>query len=1179
MADPMSPATASDARRITQEAQFAASDPLASAWVAANAGTGKTYVLVMRVLRLLLAGTAPDRILCLTYTKAAAAEMSNRLFAQLAHWTTAPPATLAQVLHKLLQTEPDAATIERARTLFAQAIETPGGLKVQTIHAFCERLLKRFPLEAGVAAGFEVLDEATEAELRRAAIDAVLARANNDAALAGALDVVVRHTTGDHLDQVLRAAIAKPAWLAELVSQAGSDAAIRLQLRRRLGVRLVGDEADVLADLNACIDAQLARAACDLLADGKDSDRHGQTRLAPALRPELDLAGRVRILEHFFLTAKAEPRKRLVTKDLAASQPALAQRLVEAQQRFCTLQAERLALTVANASAALVLLADAVQQELTSAKTRRGALTFQDLIAATARLLAEAPEAQWVLYKLDGGLDHILVDEAQDTAPQQWQVVTGLAGEFFAGASASETIRTLFAVGDEKQSIYSFQDAKPRLFAEKGDAFGRLARQAGQTFHRVPLTLSFRSTDAVLASVDAIFAAPAARRGLTADTNVIAHMTDRIGQAGLVERWPLQQAGTVVPEAPFALTASPATASTELPPLRRLANRVADRIQRMLVDQELLAAQGRPIRAGDILVLLRKRRPLGPAIIRALEQRGVPVAGADRVRVTEEIGVEDLMALARVLLLPEDDLALACVLKSPLFDFDEANLFSLAHDRKGSLWSALLAAAETAPLHYGPAANQLKRWRSEADFLPPFEFLSAVLDRDGGRKKLLRRLGPEAADTIDELLNLALSHDAREPPSLQGFLAWLERANSEVKRDMDQGRNEVRVMTVHAAKGLEAPIVFLPDTCGRAEMVRAPLLALVDPDAAPSVAEPMVWLIKGAAKVDAVAEAAASAKQDAEDEHRRLLYVALTRPRDRLYIAGYETANGRIEAGCWYEWIEAGLADRMQKVDESEGPVFRMTTAQIAPVVTASALVTAEVSDPAPYPEWATRSARKEPQRAIPLAPSRLAPLESEEGTGVTPPDGAGKATGAGSVGLSGPNRFRRGLLTHALLQHLPGMAAGDQRAAAERYLQASAPDLSPAQRDAIASEVLAVLQTPDFAALFGPDSLAEVPIAALLPAQQGPPLRVTGQIDRLHVTEQVVTIVDYKANRSAPDRIDAVPPAYVLQLAAYRLVLARVYPGRPIRAALLWTETPRLMPLPGDLLDRAALDVLAGRS
>lgn len=1171
----------------TSRAQANAADPAASAWVSANAGTGKTHVLTMRVLRLLLAGTPPERILCLTYTKAAAAEMSTRVFDTLGEWVTLPEEELDRRLAKLLARPALAAERALARTLFTRAIETPGGLKVQTIHAFAERLLQRFPLEADVPPDFSILDDAMAAALTREAIDHVLARATGaaDTPLASALLTAVPHAVDQRFDDVLRTALGKREWLdaATRIDLGRSDdelAGAARVVRRALGV---GDDASrsaVEARLANILSAQDLARGVELLARGSKVDVKTAEALDAARRAG-SAGERIEALRRALLTEKDEPRKdqSFITKATRAEDPGLAERLGAAREAFARGIAERRAIDTAEATTALLRLASAVMQRYTLLKARRAALDFDDLIAKTAALLNPARHdqpssaAEWVLYKLDGGLDHILVDESQDTSPAQWRIIEALAAEFYSGGSARETLRTLFAVGDEKQSIYSFQGAAPEEFAAKGRLFEVAAQQAGLEFRRVPLELSFRSVEPVLAAVDKVFANAARTPGLTSEAGPIHHEARRLGQAGLVEIWPTE--APIVQDNVDAWR--PLAERSDPSPVARLAERIADRIARWLATGERLASEDRPITAGDILILVRRRRPFGPVMLAALKARGIAVAGADRMRLTEQPAIADLIALGDFLTLPEDDLSLATVLKSPLFGFDDDALLAIAHGRKGTLWSALIAAREHDP-RFRAAQETLKRWRAKADYTPPFEFLSEIVDREGMRERMLQRLGAEAADAIDELLGLAMSYDESAPPSLTGFLAWLRESEREVKRDMEHGRNEVRIMTVHGAKGLEAPIVFLPDTCSLPSRngSRPSLIELADARRPLGTPPPFVWSIKGATRLQTLAAASAAELAREKEEYNRLLYVAMTRARDRLYVAGFEGKKARSRE-CWYDLVSEGLAGSLTERIEPDG---RRILTSAAPQIAEPEAPRAAAKDalaPAPRPEWALRAAPREPQLTMPLAPSRLAPYEVDEGgdpisaTGVAwSPELPAPPRPAAVVG---DNRFLRGTLTHVLLQHLPTLDPAERRRAAEGLLATRGKALSEQARDGIVAETLAIMDDPRFASLFGPESRAEVPIAATIarPHGPGPALSINGQIDRLALIGGEVHLVDYKTNRPPPGRTEDVPEAYLLQLAAYRLALAEVFPGRRVRAAILWTDGPRMMPFEDALLDRMA--------
>ncbi len=1220
---------AADALAKTTQLQGAAADPQASVWVSANAGTGKTHVLTNRVLRLMLAGSPPEKILCLTYTKAAAAEMSTRVFNKLASFVTASEDTLSNELEKLLGRAADDAERQLARQLFTRAIETPGGLKVQTIHAFCERLLQRFPLEAGVAPGFQILDDTLKAKLMREAVDEVLDRAagDQDGALAKALATAIAYAQEDQFDAVINGALARQAWLdtvlrlgetgrVEDVAQdreAAIGAFARL-LRQRFGLS-DADSVDGLTErLADVIRKDEVCTAVTHLRDGSTTDIGLSKKLDAALSVWPYREARIAALRPAFITSTKPPeaRKSMATKAVAEAAPDVKKSLEDARDRFFDLDKKLTAARLLEATLALVRLADAVMAGYVARKTRRAVLDYDDLIIKTGALLASSESASWVLYKLDGGLDHILVDESQDTAPAQWAIIEALASEFFDGEGAREEVRTLFAVGDEKQSIYSFQGAAPEMFARMGARFKEIAQQAGRQWRPVPLELSFRTVSVVLEAVDRTFADPATTPGLGArDEKPIKHLVKRVGQAGLVEVWPTEKAeggDGADPWAPFDDQGSDA-------PALRLANRIADTIGGWLDAKEMLPSLGRPIRPRDVLILVRKRTQFAVPMVSALKARGIPVAGSDRMDLVAQIAVKDLIALADFLVLPEDDLALANVLKSPLFGYDDDALFNIAYARKGTLWRSLLANRALND-RFASTVAQLIAWRKRADFLPPFEFFSEVLDRDGGRRLFLDRLGLEAADPLDEFLNAAIQFDEDEPPSLQGFVTWLRSGSRQIKRDMEQGSDEVRVLTVHGAKGLEAPIVFLPDTCSTKSGGPGASGALVEMAAgegAPSgLDEITVWATKGTTGLAPIKAANDLAGRKEAEERNRLLYVAMTRARDRLYVCGFEGKGGR-QKGCWYDLISDALGEDCAVVPRADGgEIRRIETAQDAEIETEKTSGEADLGHADQLPDWALRPAPALPAVMVPIAPSRLAPYDYDsegEPTPVSeealararlsdPPAGIASLLADASQGAAEPGtqaagqepsmppagqpettsedtRFLRGTLTHALLQYLPDIAPEVRHEAATAYLASAGAALAPAKRQAIVAECLAILSDERFGWLFGPGSRAEASISALIPHPDGakPPLAINGQIDRLCVSPDEVAVVDFKSNRIAPNEAGGlrVPEVYLLQLAAYRQALAEIYPDRPVRAYLLWTALPALVEVPQDELTEAA--------
>ncbi|MGB6439271.1 MAG: double-strand break repair helicase AddA [Methyloceanibacter sp.] len=1150
--------------------QARASDPSASAWVSANAGTGKTEVLVRRVLRLLLAGSEPQRILCLTYTKMAAAEMQNRLLQELAAWATMASETLRQSLAALLGRHTDEGEMQAARRLFAQTLEAKGGLKIYTIHGFCERLLRRFPLEADVTPHFAVLDEAEALRLRGAAFDATMARAakERDGALGRALAKIVAVTVEDHFRKMVDAVFGKRAELSRMIALHGSVAnwaeAEAESLKRLFGIGPEVTEATLTEAMANVLD----NGAIDALLTSLEIS--GESRKDQDLRDDLQAvrtavgAARVVALKPIFLTTQNNPRKSVCSKALRTASPQLCAALDAGQLKFAELDLKRAQTRCAEASGAVLLLADTIHTEYERVKRSQAVLDYDDLVLKTQALLSRAGAAAWVLFKIDGGIDHILVDEAQDTNPPQWSIIARLAEEFFAGKGASDRVRTLFAVGDEKQSIYSFQGAEPKRFGEVGRDFRARARAVGQDWNEVPLTLSFRSTEPILEAVDAVFNTLPATHGLNfGEAEIIEHQAFRKGQAGLVELWPVEAETKPEPaEAfePWNDDAAPARA------VDILCQRIAAQIKAWLDNGEELLSEGRKIRPGDILILVRRREPFTAPMIRALKHAKIAVAGADRMLLLQQIATMDLMSLADFLLMPEDDLALAIVLKSPLFGLDDDDLFALAFERgRTSLWDRLKAKS-VEDKRFAEAADRLSRWLSRVDFAPPYEFFLELLGDDGQAmwKRMISRLGPEGSEALDEFLDLALAFDRESPPSLQGFVNDLRASEVEIKRDMEQKREEVRIMTVHGAKGLQAPIVFLPDTCMLPRRQGSSIYGLKRRGVPEDEVGHIVWAA-GGNSLPHIEAAKAISREDEIAEYHRLLYVAMTRARDRLYLCGWSQKEAP-ERASWYEILEQGLRGYLTEAEGFDGkPVGRLVSEQ-EKAVKACAPSEAQTAA-ASLPDWAARPAPPERSREI-LMPSRLGPHLAEDAKAYAeqPP--------YGPKALVDNRRFTRGRLVHTLLQYLPQIMPAEQERAARAFVAVRGSDLPAEMLEEVVNETLAIVRDPSFAPIFSPGSFGEVPVVARF--GEGENAReLSGQIDRLAVLDEALLVLDYKTNRPPPATLEAVAPGYIAQLAAYRAALRIMFPERALRAAIVWTDGPKLMHIPSTLLDLAEQRIL----
>ena len=1134
--------------------QHSASDPAVSAWVSANAGAGKTHVLAQRVIRLLLENqTDPSKILCLTFTKAAAANMANRIFDELHQWIALDDAALDAAIRRTGAKLAGAGQRDRARRLFAAALETPGGLKVQTIHGFCTRLLQQFSFEANVAARFRVLEEIEQKQLLEALRREVLFEAANNPndAPGRALAAIIPAASDMGFELGLNEAIRERDQLVAWLEHAGGMAQAAAQLSEALGIdpgdTLERVEAEILDGPHLPSGHWLSVAG--ICSSGSSNDQQQARRLQEAIA----LTGRSRVEAYLqvFFTSSGSQRAAIITGPLGKKHPELARQMDDEKGRVASLCERRKAIIVRDRTMAMLVLAIEVIQRYRAEKNRRGLLDYDDLIAHTRNLLTRV-DAAWVHYKLDLGIDHLLIDEAQDTSPEQWDIVKRFVAEFTAGASARSQIkRTIFAVGDDKQSIFSFQGAEPQAFDDMRRYFEHAHADAALQFRAIPFKYSFRSVPAVLDAIDTVFRRPAAHQGLTVDPVATVHEAVRAASPGLVELWPMVEPDEKPEVDPWD---APFDTSSETSPRVKLARQIATAVKTWLARGDLVGDGDarHPLRAGDILILVRQRGPLFEAIIRALKNERIAVAGADRLLLTKHIAIMDLLVLADVLLHPHDDLALATILKSPLFGLSEQALFDLAHRRRGALRAALREARRD-------LAARLDALGMAAKSASPFAFYAELLGSGGGRKAILARLGPEANDALDEFLNLALDYERRQTPSLQGFVNWLRTASAEVKRDMEIARDEVRVMTVHGAKGLEAPVVVLADTTtppAGPVQYQPKLLALPARNAAPDTPERIVWMPSKKDDTGAIAGARAAATLANENEYRRLLYVAMTRAADRLVVCG-SIGERAAPPGCWYELVQQGLDAtgllKEEPSDFSEAPVWRFR--KFAADAGAAAPATAGKRTSS-LPSWLTTPVPAEPVRAQPLRPSSAF-------------DGDVPAQGGHAADRR--RAMARGTHVHRLMQSLPDVPPPHRAEAAHRHL-ARQRGLDDAERTEIAAHTLRLMNDLRFDALFLPGSRAEISIVGRIGDRP-----VSGQVDRLVVTPDEVLIADYKTNRPAPRSLDEAKlrhANYVIQLALYRAVLMRLYPGRPVRAALVWTETPELMEVPAADLD-AALAIL----
>ena len=1108
-------------------AQNDAARPDTSTWLGANAGSGKTRVLTDRVARLLLEGVRPERILCLTYTKAAAMEMQNRLFQRLGAWAMKDDAALRDTLSEIGVGGLSDTRLNEARTLFARAIEAPGGLKIQTIHSFCSSVLRRFPLEAQVSPAFTEIDERVQTRLLTDLLDDMA----EGSAGRDAISLIAAHLSDDEGAITLARAVAGKA-------EALTPTATWEEICDWCGIAPDLTEEEVIAGVLTGGEADLAHK----LLPGMNpaySMHSTACRVLPEFPWEKPTLADIANLESSFLNgadakkSPNEPRSTILNnKGVKAAMENELALLEEFMWRVADARPLRTGLLTARRINALHRFADAFLPAYAEAKQARGWLDFDDLIDKTRVLLSDSSVAQWVLFRLDGGIDHILVDEAQDTSPRQWDIVKRLAEDFAAGEGARTDVRrTIFVVGDKKQSIYSFQGADPDEFDRMRDYFNERLTAIEAPFQPfAQLVHSFRSAAPILDLVDRVatgLGAPGLGEG-------VEHRAF-FDKPGRVDLWPHVPKPEKMEEPEWD---DPQDLVSEDHHTSVLAKALGARIEDM-IENPVEYAPGKPVTAGDILILVRGRSRIFHKIIAELKARNLPVAGVDRSQLTSPLAVKDLLALCRFLATPEDDLSLACVLRSPLVGFDEAQLYDLAHGRPGYLWSELRARKAD----YPEAHAMLRDLRNQTDFLRPYDLLERALIRHDGRRRLIARLGPEAEDAIDAMLAQALSYEASEVPSLTGFVGWLESGDVQVKRDLSQAAGQIRVMTVHGAKGLEAPVVILPD-CGSHSGGGA-RLRLYEPEGGP-----VVWPPRSGEETGGVSVAKDIAKEREAEEANRLLYVALTRAESWLIVAAAGDLGGKDKAdSSWYKIVKdamEGAGAQPLQVPELDGEGLRLQTGDW----TATTKPAGTGDRRAALPDWAVTAVG--------------APLKDQQARS---PSDLGGAKALPGLGDDTEVAMRRGSITHLLLEHLPRLPAPARPAAAPGIAALHPGDITEADLAPMLEEATRVLTDPAHAAIFAPETLAEVEITGHSTTLDAPML---GIIDRLIVTPDRVLAVDFKTNANVPARPEDTPDGILRQMGAYAELLQAVYPDREIATAVLWSRTGQLMELPHDLVSQA---------
>ena len=1094
--------------------QRQASDPTSSVWVAASAGTGKTKVLTDRVLNLLLEGAKPEKILCLTFTKAAASEMANRINQKLGNWSLLSDEKLRQEIEELTGTYPDNSKVSHAKSLFNSVLDNSTGLRISTIHSFCQTILRKFPIEAGIVPYFSVIDDLESRDLIAQSLDLVFQ--TNDILINDCLKQVSHHYDEGGLEETLSYLISsrqKLDWLNEWDIEK-----IKSYLNNLFAVNIEVSVEEFITIHMHDVAPELLQVGKAMLGGSPTDEQKGEA----IIRFIQDKESRYLNFNDYraaFLTSNFEIRKTIATKKVLSANPTLEEIINTEALRLYDLAQSINALSNARTSYALILITKNILGHYQNLKTQRAILDYDDLITLTAKLMTNADISPWILFKLDGGIDHILVDEAQDTNNKQWGIVSAITSEFFSGHGARENNRTLFVVGDEKQSIYSFQGANPQIFNQMKGFFSKSVEDSSKTWREINLGVSFRSTTAVLELVDKVFTNPEIGKCISNGENTIQHESFRVGHGGHVEIWPL--AINELKEQTNLWDPVEEDPDNYIAPHMILAEKIAKTIKGWIDNKKILPSKGRPIKPSDVMILVQRRSNFSHNLIKVLHDYGVPVSGSDRLLLNEELAIMDLIAAAKFVLQPFDDLNLATLLRTPLIGISEEQLFKLCYGRSGRLWNVI----------DGDIRQKLQYLKDLYTSISIYGFFTTILNELHGRQLLKSRLGYEIEDPINEFLELIINYESKNTSSLSHFINWFEANRIEIKRDIDQStRDQVQILTVHGSKGLQAPIIFMPDTAYVPAYKERILWHREFIDSLPLHKAPIAELDQLSAKLLNNAQGAVL------QEYYRLLYVALTRAEDQLYICGWKGSR-EINDGCWYNVIKSALQDIGEEIKDFEEGEHWQGIGYVHQNFQLLEVKPYEYNNISKahcdLPNWVGEKV------ATSFVATKVNPSNPE-------------------IAIDS-DAIERGIIIHKLLQICPQIEQGSRSKYIKQYMEKT--KFSEIEKTEIHDEVTSIFS--EFENLFGTNSYSEVPIKGKLGNYD-----FAGQIDRMIINTGEILIVDYKTTPNIPGTAAEISQKVLKQMAYYKRAICEMYPGHNVNCAILWTNVTQLMMIPNSIME-----------
>lgn len=821
--------------------QFLASDPRTSCWVMASAGTGKTKVLIDRILRLLLEGNDPKHILCLTYTKAAALEMRERLIKKAEQWQIITEDSLQNELEIFTQNQVSKDHIEIAKNLFDSLNHSP--IAIQTIHSFCQSLLSSFSLELDISPTFKLIDEREKRLLQQQVCSEILAK--NE--LQEHFDFLSPHISENYLREILCEAMNERLRLSCLSDPLG-----------KLKALLCDSKSPDLSE-------QEWHTIKKMAAFSAEFGPKNLQEVAPIILGNDEKS--YQNLFSFFLTKEGEVRKKF-TLASAKNFDFTEDDFQKIGERIQAIYEGISAKEILSINQHLHVCIEATFNLYQLSKKEQGLLDFDDLLLYVQTLLTT--NQGWIFEKIDFRLDHILIDEAQDTSRVQWNIIKNLLHHFFDRAGHNNMPRTMFVVGDAKQSIYSFQGADPKYYLEVRDYFTHLAEENSHTFNIIDLDLCYRQSPAVLNLVDQVFATAEKSQNLLSHT--INHYAFRSSSQGLAYHLPLTKKCDAEDQEPWTIQVNTKIQKSSH------ALVIKDLVLSILSEKEILPSTSDVVNPDDIMILFQRRSSLMQETYDALKEVGISCTSCHHGDVLSHLAVLDLLSILKFVALKEDNFNLACLLRSPLFNIDESLLQQLCTNGKSSLFQKLLMTEECHEI-IGRFTEYLELFQS-ADSL--YDFCSKLVHEIA--PVMVGHFGEQVLDLYEEFLSYVLEASQKGITEIDAFISYITTLSPNSK---NQKGNGVNLMTVHGSKGLEAPIVIVADAT--ASLVNAQNSLIFEDD---------FYFLR--TSHTPLKKLKAIEKDNDIAESHRLLYVALTRAKDHIFIAGEE--NHKSEN--WYEFCQ-----------------------------------------------------------------------------------------------------------------------------------------------------------------------------------------------------------------------------------------------------------------------------------